>query len=107
MRERVTHLERRYGRKRVYLVSGIVVIVVALSAIRVITSRQKAAPPPAPRSVAVAKVTTKNVPLYVDEIDTCTAAETVHVQAQMSVHVISRDFGDGADVKTGDVLIRL
>ena len=26
MRERVTHLERRYGRKRVYLVSGIVAI---------------------------------------------------------------------------------
>ena len=28
MRERVTHLERRYGRKRVYLVSGIIVILV-------------------------------------------------------------------------------
>ena len=46
MRDRVTHLERRYGRKRVYLVSGIVAILVVLSAIRVITSRQKAAPPP-------------------------------------------------------------
>ena len=62
MRERVTHLERRYGRKRVYLVSGIVAILVVLSAIRVITSRQKAVPPPAPRSVTVAKVVTKDVP---------------------------------------------
>ena len=55
MRERVTHLERRYGRKRVYLVSGIVAILVVLSGIRVITSRQKAASPPAPRSVTVCK----------------------------------------------------
>src|SRR5437899_6146715 len=107
MRERVTHLERRYGRKRVYLVSGIVVILVALSAIRVITSRQKAAPPPAPRSVAVAKVITQDVPLYLDEIGTCTAAETVQVQAQISGQIISRDFEDGADVKKGDVLFRI
>src|SRR5213082_898701 len=107
MRERVTHLERRYGRKRVYLVSGIVVILVFLSAIRVITSRQKAAPPPAPRSVAVAKVITKDVPLYHDEIGTCTAVETVQVQAQISGQIISRDFEDGADVKKGDVLFRI
>src|SRR5438045_7951668 len=107
MRERVTHLERRYGRKRVYLVSGIVAILVILSAIRVITSRQKASPPPAPRSVAVAKVITKDVPLYLDEIGTCTAAETVQVQAQISGQIISREFEDGADVKKGDVLFRI
>ncbi|HLC13920.1 MAG TPA: efflux RND transporter periplasmic adaptor subunit [Chthoniobacterales bacterium] len=107
MRERVTHLERRYGRKRVYLVSGIVVILVVLSAIRVITSRQKAAPPPAPRSVTVSKVITKDVPLYLDEIGTCTAAETVQVQAQISGQILSRDFEDGADVKKGDVLFRI
>ena len=107
MRERVTHLERRYGRKRVYLVSGIVGLLVVLLAIRAITSRQKAAPPPAPRSVAVAKVITKDVPLYLDEIGTCTAVETVQVQAQVSGQIISRDFEDGADVKKGDVLFRI
>ena len=47
MRERVTHLERRYGRKRVYLVTGFVALLVVLLAIRAITSRQKATPPPA------------------------------------------------------------
>jgi multidrug efflux system membrane fusion protein len=107
MRERVTHLERRYGRKRVYLVGGTVGLLLVLLAIRAITSRQKAAPPPGPRAVAVAKVITKNVPLYLDEIGTCTAAETVQVQAQISGQIIARDFEDGADVKKGDVLFRI
>jgi membrane fusion protein, multidrug efflux system len=107
MRERVTHLERRYGRKRVYLVTGFVALLVVLLAIRAITSRQKATPPPAPRAVAVAKVITKDVPLYLDEIGTCTAAEMVQLQAQVSGQIISRDFEDGADVKKGDVLFRI
>ena len=107
MRERVTHFERRYGRKRVYLVTGTVALLGVLLTIRAITSRQKAAPPPAPRAVAVAKVITKDVPLYLDEIGTCTAAETVQVQAQISGQIISRDFEDGADVKKGDVLFRI
>ncbi len=107
MRERVTHLERRYGRKRVYLAAGAIALVLVLLTIRVVTSRHKPAPPPAPRSVAVAKVITKNVPLYLDEIGTCTAAETVQVQAQVSGQIISREFEDGADVKKGDVLFRI
>src|SRR5438045_9471312 len=107
MRERVTHLERRYGRKRVYLVAGTITLLVVLLAIRTINSRKKVAPPPPPRTVAVAKVITKNVPLYLDEIGTCTAAETVQVQAQVSGQIISREFEDGADVKKGDVLFRI
>jgi membrane fusion protein, multidrug efflux system len=107
MRERVVHLERRYGRKRVYLVTGAIALLIVLLGIRAITSRHKPAPPPAPRAVAVAKVITKDVPLYLDEIGTCTAAETVQVQAQISGQIISRDFEDGADVKKGDVLFRI
>jgi membrane fusion protein, multidrug efflux system len=107
MRERVTHLERRYGRKRVYLVTGAAVVLIALFSIRLISSRHKPSPPPAPRTVAVAKVITKDVPLYLDEIGTTTAAETVQVQAQVSGQIISRDFEDGADVKKGDVLFRI
>ena len=41
MRERVTHLERRYGRKRVYVVAGVVALLVVLLTIRAITSRHK------------------------------------------------------------------
>ena len=107
MRERVTHLERRYGRRRVYLAAGAIALVVLLLTIRFVTSRHKPAPPPAPRSVAVAKVITKDVPLYLDEIGTSTAAETVQVQAQVSGQIISREFEDGADVKKGDVLFRI
>src|SRR5256885_3493192 len=107
MGERVTHLERRYGRKRVYLATGIVALLAVLLAIRVISTRHKAAAPPPPRSVAVAKVIAKDVPLYLDEIGTCTAAETVQVQAQVSGQIISREFEDGADVKKGDVLFRI
>ena len=36
---------------------------------------------PAPRPASVAKVITKDVPLYLDEIGTCAAYETVQVQA--------------------------
>ena len=107
MRGRVTHLERRYGRKRVYLVTGAIVLLFVLLGIRAITSRHKPAPPPAPRAVAVAKVITKDVPLYQDEIGTCTAAETVQVQAQINGQIISRNFEDGADVQKGDVLFRI
>ena len=39
MRERVTHLERRYGRKRVYVVTGAVALLVVLLTIRAVTSR--------------------------------------------------------------------
>src|ERR1051326_5396360 len=107
MKERVAHLERRYGRRKVYTVAAVAGILLLLAAVRSLSTRHKAAPPPAPRSVAVAKVITKDVPLYLDEIGTCTAAETVQIQAQVSGQIISRDFEDGADVKKGDVLFRI
>src|SRR5438874_714893 len=107
MRERVARLERRFGRGKFYTVASIAGILLLLVAIRVFSTRHKAAPPPPPRSVAVAKVITKDVPLYLDEIGTCTAAETVQVQAQASGQIVSREFEDGADVKKGDVLFRI
>src|SRR5438477_9331576 len=107
MKERVALLERRYGRRKVYTVAGIAGILLLLAAVRTCSTRHKAAAPPPPRAVAVAKVIIKNVPLYLDEIGTCTAAETVQVQAQVSGQIISREFEDGADVKKGDVLFRI
>ena len=69
-------------------------------------SEAKAAQPPA-RPVLVAKVITQDVPLYLDEIGTCAAYETVQVQAQVSGQITARHFQDGADVKQGDLLFTI
>src|SRR5881398_2113355 len=66
----------------------------------------KAAQVPA-RPALVAQVVTKDVPLYLDEIGTCAAYETVQVQAQVSGQIISRHFQDGSDVKKGDPLFTI
>ena len=66
----------------------------------------KASQPPA-RPASVAKVITKDVPLYLDEIGTCAAYETVQVQAQVSGVIVARHFQDGSDVKKGDLLFTI
>ena len=106
-REAVNGLERRFGRKSIYLGGSILGIIVVLLLIRFVTSGHKATPPPPPRPVAVAKVITKDVPLYLDEIGTCAAFETVQVQAQVSGQIVARNFKDGQDVKRGDLLFTI
>src|SRR5919204_1300307 len=70
------------------------------------TQSAKAAQPPT-RPVLVAQVVTKDVPLYLDEIGTCAAYETVQVQAQVSGVILARHFQDGSDVKKGDLLFTI
>lgn len=106
-REAVNGLERRFGRKSVYVGGSILGIIVVLLLIRFVTSGHKATPPPPPRPVAVAKVITKDVPLYLDEIGTCAAYETVQVQAQVSGQIVARNFKDGQDVQKGDLLFTI
>lgn len=62
---------------------------------------------PPPRNVLVAKVITRDSPLYLDEIGSCTAVETVQVQAQVSGQITERHFQDGQDVKKGDLLFTI
>src|SRR5438094_6911690 len=62
---------------------------------------------PAARPASVAKVIAKDVPLYLDEIGTCAAYETVQVQAQVRGKIIPRHFQDGSDVKKGDPLFTI
>jgi multidrug efflux system membrane fusion protein len=57
--------------------------------------------------VLVAKVITRDSPVYLDEIGTCAAYETVQVQAQVSGQIIARHFQDGSDVKKGDLLFTI
>ena len=107
MKQRVAHLEKRFGRKRVYLVGGGIVLVFLFIFLRTLTTRHKETPPPPPRPVLVAKVTTEDVPIYLDEIGTCAAYETVLVQAQVTGKIMERHFQDGADVKKGDLLFTI
>ncbi len=86
------------------------IFALALAAICVAFSgcgKSGAPPGPPPRNVVVAKVTTKDVPLYLDEIGTTAAYETVQVQAQVTGQIIAREFKDGGDVKKGDLLFRI
>ena len=69
-------------------------------------SEAKAAQPPV-RPVLVAKIITKDVPLYLDEIGSCAAYETVQVQAQVSGQITARHFQDGSDAKKGDLLFTI
>lgn len=106
-RETVERLDTRFGRNRVRWIGGGIILVVLLLLLRGITAPKKQSSPPAARPVGVAKVTVKDVPLYLDEIGNCTAAETVQIQAQVTGQIMSREFADGADVKKGDVLFRI
>ncbi|HEX3817594.1 MAG TPA: efflux RND transporter periplasmic adaptor subunit [Chthoniobacterales bacterium] len=103
-RAAVEDRERRVGHKGSYIIGAVVILVGAFLLFRFFGSSKKAPPPPPARPVAVAKVTTKDVPLYLDEIGTCAANESVQVQAQVAGQIVSRNFKDGADVKKGDVL---
>ena len=106
-REAVGKLEHRFGRKRLYFGGGLILLIVLALTLRGITSKEKAPTRPPPRPVAAAKVITQDVPLYIDEIGTCAAFETVQVQAQVSGQIIAREFKDGDDVKKGDLLFRI
>jgi membrane fusion protein, multidrug efflux system len=96
------------NKKRLYIIGGGILLLLAFLLLRGGGGdAKKAGGPPPPRSVEVAKVITRDVPLYLDQIGTTAAYETVQVQAQVSGQIISREFQDGADVKKGDLLFRI
>ena len=47
------------------------------------------------------------MPLYLDEIGTCAAYETVQVPAQVTGVIIGRHFQDGSEAKKGDLLFTI
>ncbi len=89
-----------------YLLFIVLAAFVLFRAFRERANSAKAAQLPS-RPVLVAKVITKDVPLYLDEIGTCSAYETVQVQAQVSGQIMARHFQDGADVKQSDLLFTI
>jgi multidrug efflux system membrane fusion protein len=100
------NLERRFGRKWLYLGGGLLGLMILVLLFRTF-SRPPAAPAPRERPVTVAKVISKDVPLYLDEIGTCAAYESVNVQAQVSGQIVGRHFKDGQEVKKGDLLFTI
>src|SRR3954447_27093048 len=79
-REKVANLEQRFGRRRVYIVGGAIGLILLLLLLRTITAPKKQTGAPPPRPVAVTKVTTKDVPLFLYEICKCAPAATVSTQ---------------------------
>lgn len=95
--------KRSYCRRFVFCTCVVLGAMFGLSA-----CGRKASPTGPPvRNVLVAKAITQDVPLYLDEIGTTAAFETVQVQAQVTGQIISREFTDGSDVKKGDLLFRI
>ena len=92
--------------KWAYLLFIILAILVSYRIFQHRAGEIKTAQPPA-RPVTVAKVIAKDVPLYLDEIGTCAAYETVQVQAQVNGVILQRHFQDGSDVKKGDLLFTI
>lgn len=103
----VGELEQRFGRKRFYIFAGLAGLVGLFLLFRIFGGGPKAPAPRPPRPVAVAEVITRDVPLYLDEIGTCAAYESVQVQPQVSGQIVARHFKDGQDVKKGDLLFTI
>lgn len=107
VRAPVGGVEGRAGRKRLYLFGGAILLLALLLIFGRLGGGKKGPPPPAPKPVETAKVIQQDVPLYLDEIGTTAAYETVQIQAQVSGQIISREFQDGGDVKKGDLLFKI
>jgi len=109
------HLEKRMKTPRAgahaiprwgYMLFAVLAIFAVARSLQRKAESSKTAQPPA-RPVLVTKVITKDVPVYLDEIGTCAAYETVQVQAQVNGQIIARHFQDGSDVKQGDLLFTI
>src|SRR5437868_5553050 len=74
-----------------YVIFAVLAVFVSLHVLQTRLKEVKASQPPV-RPVLVTKVITKDAPLYIDEIGTCAAYETVQVQAQVSGQIVARHF---------------
>src|SRR3989440_6425539 len=97
--------QQRIPRWGIFLFVVLAAFAVARTLQRGVATAKSTQPPVRP--VLVAKVISKDVPIYLDEIGTCAAYETVQVQAQVSGKIMARHFQDGVDVKKGDLLFTI
>ncbi len=64
-------------------------------------------PPRPPVNVSTALAVSKPVPLYIDEIGTCVALQSVSILPQVSGAIAKINFQDGAELKQGDPLFTI
>ncbi|MDD5260827.1 MAG: efflux RND transporter periplasmic adaptor subunit [Methylacidiphilales bacterium] len=64
-------------------------------------------PPRLPVNVSTALAVSKPVPLYIDEIGTCVALQSVSILPQVSGAIAKIHFEDGAELKQGDPLFTI
>jgi multidrug efflux system membrane fusion protein len=96
--------------KRGFLVGGIAVLVLAVLVVGFRGSLKNAAPPSferPPAAVTLAVATSRDVPVYLDEIGKTVAREMVSVSPQVTGRMMEIHFTDGADVKKGDPLFTI
>jgi len=57
--------------------------------------------------VTVSKAVARDVPIYIDEIGSCTAHEVVSIRPQASGQITEINFTDGTDLKKGDLVFTI
>jgi membrane fusion protein, multidrug efflux system len=57
--------------------------------------------------VTVSEAISQDVPVYIDNIGSCTAREVVSIRPQVSGQITEINFTDGADLKKGDLLFTI
>ena len=60
-----------------------------------------------PALVTVSETVARDVPIYIDEIGSCTACEAVSIRSQASGQITDINFIDGANLKKGDLLFTI
>jgi multidrug efflux system membrane fusion protein len=69
--------------------------------------KKQEVPPRPPPLVTTADAVALDVPLYLDEIGTCTAREVVSIRPQATGQIVGIHFTDGAELKKGDPLFTI
>src|SRR5882724_4589950 len=70
-------------------------------------SAASAPPEPPPPAVTTTVVTTRDIPIYNDQIGKCVSPETVSVRPQASGRIVKVHFTEGATLKAGQLLFTI
>jgi multidrug efflux system membrane fusion protein len=100
------------GRHRILLVGGVIAVVLAIVAVRVVLHRADAAEKakaaqPAAIPVVTATVAKEDVPIFLTGIGTVQAAQSVTVKVRVDGQLERVTFTEGQDVKQGDLLAQI